>query len=166
MSLDISAISKPWHFAQNHMLQECVSAGYSRPWRRRQWDPYIQVVCLQVRPALKQHEELGFEPIFFMLLDPELAEDPEEARRMNRTLDVYPFYYEDRQRDDWYPVTVKDDDDAFDIEPPSMLKTLYEFRCRQQGRQQGRTKRWERRSSTLSLDGRRQDGHSRRIRQA
>jgi hypothetical protein len=89
-------------------------------------------MCLQVRPALKQHEELGFAPIFFMLLDPDLAEDPEEARRMNRTLDVYPFPYEDQRIDDWYPVTVKGDDD-FDLGPRSMLKTLYEFRCRQQG---------------------------------
>lgn len=133
MSFSPLDLNKPWHFAQNHMLQECASDGYSRPWRRRQWESDIQVMCLQVRPALKQHEELGFAPIFFMLLDPELAEDPEEARRMNRTLDVYPFFYEERQRDDWYPVTVKDDDD-FDIEPRSMLKTLYEFRFRQQGR--------------------------------
>jgi hypothetical protein len=60
-----------------------------------------------------------------MLLDPELAEDPEEARRINRNnLDIYSFGREDRQVDDWYPVTVKDDDD-FDVVPPRYMATRW-----------------------------------------
>jgi len=131
MSLDISSINKSWIYAQNHMQHECASYGYSRPWRRRRWDPDLQVMCLRVRAESKQHEGLGFAPLFFMLLDPELAEDPEEARRINsNNLDRYSFDHGDRQVDDWYPVTVKDDDD-FDVVPPSYMDTRWRQRPRQ-----------------------------------